>query len=65
MIKKERYQCEYCGTWHDTEEDAKKCEKFHAKAVIVEHATYDFCASYPKRIGVRFDDGIYVIYGRQ
>lgn len=27
MIKKERYQCEFCGTWYDTEKDAEKWNK--------------------------------------
>ncbi len=65
MIKKERYKCEYCGTWHDTEEDAKKCEKWHTKVTIVENVLYDHQSSrYPSRIGVRIDDGAFIVYGK-
>ncbi len=64
MIKKECYKCEYCGTWYDTEEDAKKCEKWHTKVTIVENAVYNQSSRYPTRIGVRFDDGEYLVYGK-
>ena len=63
MIKKERYQCGYCGTWYDTEKDAEKCEHRHVKAKYVEtESYYDSAAQYPKYIGIRFEDGAYVVY---
>lgn len=66
MIKKERFQCEYCGTWHDTEEDAKKCEQGHLKPKKIEYIAYnDRRAQYPRYIGLRFEDGSYVVYTRK
>lgn len=66
MIKKERFQCEYCGTWHDTEEDAKKCEQRHSKPKEIEYIAYnDSVAQYPRYIGIRFEDGSYVVYTRK
>ncbi len=62
MIKKVQYQCEYCGTCYDTEEDAKRCEKWHTKVTVVENALYNQGSRYPERIGVRFDDGEFIIY---
>ena len=59
MIKKERYQCEYCGTWHDTEKDAERCERWHSKIERIEVAKYDVDGQFPKTIGVRFDNGTY------
>lgn len=57
MIKMERYKCEYCGTWHDTEEDAKKCEQRHLKPKKIEYIAYnDRMAQYPRYIGITNDE---------
>ncbi len=66
MIKMERYKCEYCGTWHDTEEDAKKCEQRHSKPKKIEYIAYnDSVAQYPRYIGIRFEDDSYVVYAKK
>ncbi len=65
MIKKVQYQCEYCGFMHNTAEDAKRCEKWHKGIDHIESSSYEPSDQYPKTIGVRFEDGEYLVYGRQ
>ena len=44
----------------------KKCEQRHLKPKKIEYIAYnDSVAQYPRYIGLRFEDGSYVVYTRK
>jgi len=60
-----RYECEVCGLYHNTPEEAQKCEGSHPKIEKTEYKypLWDFGeATYPHAVEVSFADGTRIQY---
>ena len=61
MRKVTMYICELCGATYATEEEARKCETFHAGGEILNYE-YIGGSRYPYRVTLRFNGGAKVPY---
>lgn len=59
IITKTYYKCELCGSQYDNENNAKECESFHKKNLVIKKCFYDCLGGYamPLEISVVADDG--------
>lgn len=68
MIEKQLYECEYCYTRYETQEEALACEASHKTVVRISGANYVSQKTdkrgLPYRLFVVFDDGSTAMYDR-
>ena len=64
MKKLELYQCEFCNTQFNDQEEARECEKSHVRIVSVIPKKYRVREEYPDRVIVSFENGEELSYIR-
>ena len=69
MIKREFFQCEFCGTVYQVEENCVRCEGNHKRIVSTRAAKYlpleSDKSGYPTRVVVTMSDGKEMEYSRK
>lgn len=67
MLEKKYYECEYCGSKYDTEDECKICETSHKKDVLISEMKYqsykrDTALGFPIKLVLRDNAGNSAVY---
>ena len=64
MQKRELYVCDICGATYGSPDNAVKCELSHKGDGSIVDAIYYAGGEYPRRLDVKFSDGVKLQYQR-